>query len=107
MVCENWASAARMAHASLRERERDEGAEGADAEAYTDRAYPAAEVTLDQVQGAITADIAKLFVVGLPALLVGTWLGLTLFGRLDEASFRKVVLGLLLLSGVALVLTRY
>jgi uncharacterized protein len=57
-------------------------------------------------RGAITADIAKLFVVGLPALLAGTWLGLKLFGRLDEAAFRKVVLGLLLISGVALVLTK-
>jgi uncharacterized protein len=35
-------------------------------------------------------------------LLAGTWLGLKLYGRLDEASFRKVVLLLLLLSGVAL-----
>jgi uncharacterized protein len=57
-------------------------------------------------RGAITADIAKLFVVGLPALLAGSWLGLKLFGRLNEAAFRKVVLGLLLISGVALVLTK-
>jgi uncharacterized protein len=57
-------------------------------------------------KGAITADVAKLFVIGLPALLAGTWLGLKLFGRLDEAGFRKVVLVLLLVSGVALVLSR-
>ena len=44
----------------------------------------------------------KLFVVGLPALLAGTWLGLKLFGLLDEAAFRKVVLVLLLASGVVL-----
>src|SRR5947208_1771208 len=42
--------------------------------------------------GALTADTIKLFVVGLPALAAGTWLGLKLFGRLDEGSFRKVVL---------------
>src|ERR1700732_3257799 len=50
-------------------------------------------------QGAVTPEIAKLFLIGLPALFAGTWLGLKLFGRLDEASFRRVVLALLLLSG--------
>src|SRR6266576_2001606 len=54
-------------------------------------------------KGAITADIIKLFLIGLPALLAGTWLGLKLFGRIDEATFRKVVLVLLLASGVVLI----
>src|SRR4051812_6280039 len=45
----------RMAHAALREREQGE-ADGADAEAYSDRAYPDTEITLPEVQGAITAD---------------------------------------------------
>jgi len=36
-------------------------------------------------------------------LLVGTWLGLKLYGHLDEAGFRKLVLVLLLVSGLALV----
>src|ERR1700746_1434571 len=43
-------------------------------------------------KGAITQDTIKLFLIGLPALLAGTWLGLKLFGRLDEAAFRKIVL---------------
>ena len=55
-------------------------------------------------KGAITAETIKLFLIGLPALLVGTWLGLKLFGRLDEAAFRKVVLILLLASGIVLIL---
>jgi uncharacterized membrane protein YfcA len=54
-------------------------------------------------KGTITADIVKLFLIGLPALLAGTWLGLRLFGRLNEAAFRKVVLVLLLASGVVLI----
>jgi len=54
--------------------------------------------------GAITAATIKLFLIGLPALLAGTWLGLKLFGRLDESSFRKVVLALLLISGVVLII---
>lgn len=53
-------------------------------------------------RGAITPDTIKLFLVGLPALLAGTWLGLKLFGRLNEAAFRKIVLVLLLASGVVL-----
>jgi uncharacterized membrane protein YfcA len=53
-------------------------------------------------KGAITPDTIKLFAVGLPVLIAGTWLGLKLYGRLDEASFRKVVLGLLFISGMVL-----
>jgi uncharacterized protein len=55
------------------------------------------------ISGAISTDTAWFFVVGLPALLAGTWLGLKLYGHLDEAGFRKVVLVLLLVSGIALV----
>jgi uncharacterized membrane protein YfcA len=54
--------------------------------------------------GVIGTDTAWLFVLGLPALLAGTWLGMRLYGRLDEAAFRKVVLIVLLVSGIALML---
>jgi uncharacterized protein len=53
--------------------------------------------------GTIEVQTIRLFAIGLPALALGTWLGLSLYGRLDEASFRKVVLVVLLASGVALV----
>jgi len=53
--------------------------------------------------GAFTADTVKLFLLGLPMLLAGTWVGMKLYGRLDEAGFRRVVLILLLLSGIFLV----
>jgi hypothetical protein len=52
--------------------------------------------------GAITAATLWLLLLALPAVLAGTWLGLRLYGRLDDASFRKVVLALLLVSGIAL-----
>jgi uncharacterized protein len=55
-------------------------------------------------KGAITADTIKLFLFGLPALLAGSWLGLKLFGHLDEAGFRKIVLALLLISGAVLMI---
>jgi hypothetical protein len=51
---------------------------------------------------AISSETIRLFLLGLPVLLAGTWLGLKLYGRVNEATFRKVVLVLLLLSGVAL-----
>lgn len=53
-------------------------------------------------KGAISADAIKLFLFGLPVLLAGTWIGLKLYGRIDEASFRRIVLVLLLLSGCLL-----
>lgn len=55
-------------------------------------------------KGTITAETVKLFVMGLPCVIVGTWLGLKLFGRVDEAMFRKIVLALLLISGATLVI---
>jgi uncharacterized membrane protein YfcA len=53
-------------------------------------------------RGSLTLETAKLFVLGLPFLFAGTWLGLKLFGRIDETTFRKIVLALLFVSGVAL-----
>jgi uncharacterized membrane protein YfcA len=54
-------------------------------------------------KGTVTAETAKLFALGLPCLIAGTWLGLKLFGRINEATFRKVVLALLFVSGVVLI----
>jgi uncharacterized membrane protein YfcA len=52
-------------------------------------------------KGTVAADTIKFFVIGLPFLFAGTWLGLKLFGRIDETMFRKIVLALLFVSGVA------
>ena len=52
--------------------------------------------------GAVSAVTMQLFLIGLPWVLVGTWLGLRLYGRLDDARFRKTVLILLLISGAVL-----
>jgi uncharacterized protein len=52
--------------------------------------------------GAVTAEIARLYVLGLPALLAGLWAGFKMYGRLDDRTFRKLVLLLLLASGLAL-----
>jgi uncharacterized membrane protein YfcA len=55
------------------------------------------------VNGTVTPETIKLFLVGLPCLFAGTWLGLKLFGRLNDAAFRKIVLVLLFASGVGLI----
>jgi len=47
----------------------------------------------------------RLFLVGLPALAVGSALGWMLYGKLDEPAFRRVVLVLLLASGAGLIAT--
>ena len=65
-------------------------------------AFAMAAISLT-VAGTVTAEIAKLFLYGLPALAVGQWVGFKLYGHLDEATFRKAVLALLLLSGLVLV----
>lgn len=53
--------------------------------------------------GMLGGDTVRLFVAGLPAVLVGLWLGLKLYDRLDETGFRRLVLTLLLISGLVLV----
>jgi uncharacterized protein len=52
--------------------------------------------------GIVTPETLRLFWIGLPAAIIGTWLGVKLYGRLDEATFRVVVLVLLLASGLTL-----
>jgi len=51
----------------------------------------------------ISADTIWLFLYGLPFLFAGTWLGMKLYGRLNETTFRTVVLVLILISGAALI----
>ena len=55
------------------------------------------------ITGAVTAETVKLYLLGLPALLAGLWLGFKLYGKLDDAAFRKLILLLLLVSGLALI----
>jgi uncharacterized membrane protein YfcA len=57
-------------------------------------------------RGEIPPDTYWLVPLGIPALFVGCWLGWKLYGRLDEAQFRKVVLVLLLVSGTVLIFGR-
>jgi hypothetical protein len=54
------------------------------------------------VAGTITADVVELYLLGLPLMLGGLWSGFKLYGHLDDAAFRKILLVLLLVSGLTL-----
>jgi uncharacterized protein len=54
------------------------------------------------IAGVVTAETIKLYLLGLPLLLAGVWIGFKLYGTLDDAVFRKVLLALLLVSGLVL-----
>ena len=43
------------------------------------------------------------FTLSLPALAAGTGIGIAMFGRVNDVVFRRVVLGALLVAGLALV----
>jgi uncharacterized protein len=57
-------------------------------------------------EGAINDNTFSLFVVSLPAVLIGTWLGKRVRDQIDEAGIRKIVLILVMASGFALTLAR-
>jgi uncharacterized membrane protein YfcA len=56
------------------------------------------------IVGAITVSTLQLYLLGLPAMAAGLWAGFKLYGKLDDAAFRKVILVLLLISGLGLIL---
>jgi len=53
--------------------------------------------------GSYTVETMKLYVFALPALVIGVGCGIWLYGKLDDAAFRRVVLVLLFGSGLSLV----
>jgi uncharacterized membrane protein YfcA len=52
--------------------------------------------------GALNEETVRLFLFGVPFAFAGTWVGLRLYGRVDETGFRRIVLVMLLASGVSL-----
>ncbi|HEY6022984.1 MAG TPA: sulfite exporter TauE/SafE family protein [Pseudolabrys sp.] len=55
------------------------------------------------VARAYTMETLKLYALALPVLIAGIWSGFGLYGKLDDAAFRKIILLLLLVSGLALI----
>jgi len=56
-------------------------------------------------QGILTEQVWGLALVCLPATILGAYLGIRMFGRVNDRQFRALVLWLLLASGVALTVT--
>jgi hypothetical protein len=57
------------------------------------------------VAGSITADTLALYGLGVPFMVAGLWSGFKLFGKIDDETFRKTVLVLLLFAGLSLIVS--
>ena len=57
------------------------------------------------VQGILTTQVLGLVIICLPATILGGYLGIRMYGRINERQFRFLVLWLLLASGSVLVAT--
>jgi uncharacterized membrane protein YfcA len=55
------------------------------------------------VWGNFSTESLKQLAIGLPALAAGTALGIMLFGKIDDASFRRIVLMVLFASALVLI----
>ena len=55
------------------------------------------------VAGNVTKHTLMLYALGLPFMVVGLWSGFKLFGKIDDETFRKTVLVLLLFAGLSLI----
>lgn len=54
------------------------------------------------LNGTLTPTVGKVFALMFPAVIIPTLIGARLYKRINEVAFRRIVLGLLLLSGVVL-----
>lgn len=59
-------------------------------------------LTVYIVDGAVTAETGRMFAIVAPAMVVPCLIGARLYSRVGEIQFRRMVLGLLLLSGLGL-----
>jgi uncharacterized membrane protein YfcA len=55
------------------------------------------------VAGTITGDTLVLYALGAPFMVAGLWSGFKLFGKINDETFRKSVLVLLLFAGLSLI----
>jgi uncharacterized membrane protein YfcA len=61
-------------------------------------------ISLSQaVAGSVTRETLALYAWGAPFMIAGLWFGFKLFGKINDETFRKVVLVLLLFAGLSLV----
>lgn len=55
------------------------------------------------ITGVVTSETLKLYGLGFPFMLAGLWAGFKLYGTINDETFRKAVLVLLLLAGLSLI----
>jgi uncharacterized protein len=55
--------------------------------------------------GSYTGETVKLYGIGLPFMVAGIWIGFKLYGSINDETFRKTVLVLVLVAGVSLVVS--
>lgn len=67
-------------------------------------ALQAAALISYAIKGLLTEEVGTLFAVSLPAMAIGVGAGLALYHRIDDAQFRRIVLWLLIVSGVLMVI---
>jgi uncharacterized membrane protein YfcA len=56
------------------------------------------------MRGMITEDVWPLFFAGLPFIAIGSWIGLKLFGKLNDEKLRFIVYIFMALSGTVMIL---
>jgi uncharacterized membrane protein YfcA len=66
---------------------------------------PVARVAVARLSGLLTRQIAVDALIGLPATIAGAWSGGYIYRRLADRGYQRVVMVLLLISGVALLWT--
>ena len=57
------------------------------------------------IAGSYTVATLKLYGIGLPFMIAGIWIGFKLYGTINDETFRKAVLILVLLAGVSLIVS--
>jgi uncharacterized membrane protein YfcA len=62
-------------------------------------------MTIYIVSGTVTRQAAYLFAVMLPAMVIPSFAGFRLYRRLSDLAFRRIVLGLLAISGAVLIVS--
>ncbi len=56
-------------------------------------------------QGILTTDVWKFVMICIPATVIGAFLGIRMYGRINDQQFQRLVLWLLFLSGIVLTIS--
>jgi uncharacterized membrane protein YfcA len=57
------------------------------------------------IAGSYTVETLRLYGIGLPFMVFGIWIGFKVYGTINDETFRKTVLILVLLAGVSLIVS--